>query len=581
MGIDPQRQMVDGGTRMVFVIAARSLVFSLAIGVSLVLVSGCSTSASVEVANTEPASPDSVTTESVTTDSVTTEDVDSAADDDVAADPMPTVVPVPSRAQQSASEQSRVYASMSDVDFMNGFTYNTGFDFGPGEATVTDGFHENGEFGDIDYYWFGVTQVELGDLDGDGSDEAIVATSWNGGGSGFFDSVTAYRLVDGMVTEAGQGLFGDRADGGIYDVRIEDGVANVWSFSTTLGACCPNEITRNTLVMGEHWLAQADRGVTRTWMSLNAYQDVEELKFLPGTSSAAIAIYGSDTEGTFKFEAGQGQLLTFDLTDGPAPADISVMNLLTGEILSGLAKMVLPSDAVYEVGVVFEAERAEKTTIDVIIDDGESEPPVNWVPTVEQLVITDEPFVGTSLVWPVFASDQPGTDAVNEALADYVTALDDPWIEDVTMFSDPLDESSYEIAYDVTFSTAEIVSVRFDYYDYVCCRPYPNYGHRAVVLDLTAGRLIPVDEILDLSRIEAINELWITELEKQGLLPDTAAAVLSEQPRFDSLTLVPGGVEFGTDRNSLGGGMPGTRTVVTFDQLGALVTPELRARLTS
>jgi hypothetical protein len=568
---------------MVVVPAFRSLVVSLAMGVLVASGAGCSITASVDVANTDPAQTDTTTapasTDSVTPDSVTTQDVEAAVEDGVAADPTPTVVPGHNRDQQSASEQPLMYGSMSDVDFMNGFTYNTGFDFGPGEATVADGFHENGEFGDIDYYWFGVTQVELGDLDGDGSDEAIVATSWNGGGSGFFDSVTAYRLVDGMVTEAGRGLFGDRADGGIYDVRIEDGVAQVWSFSTTLGACCPNEITRNTLIMGDHWLAQADRSVTRTWMSLNSYQDVDELKFLPGTSSAVLAIYGSDTEGTFTFEAGQGQLLTFELTDGPAPAGISVTNLATGEILSGLAEMLLPSDAVYEVGVVFEAQRDETTTIDVIIDDGEPEPPVIWVPTVEQVVVTNEPFVRTSLVWPVFASEQPGANAANEALADYVTALDDDWVEDVTEFSDPLDDSSYEIAYDVTLATAEIVSVRFDYYDYVCCRPYPDYGQRAVVLDLAAGRLIPVDEILDLSRIEAINELWITELEKQDLLPATVAAVLSEQPRFDSFTLFPGGVEFGTDRNSLGGGMPGTRTFVTFDQLGALVAPALLARL--
>ncbi|MBT5758004.1 MAG: hypothetical protein HOI41_23905, partial [Acidimicrobiaceae bacterium] len=51
------------------------------------------------------------------------------------------------------------------------------------------------------------------------------------------------------------------------------------------------------------------------------------------------------------------------------------------------------------------------------------------------------------------------------------------------------------------------------------------------------------------------------------------------QPGFDSLTLLPHGVEFGTMRNGLGGGSPGTLTVVGYDQLGSLVNPDLLIRL--
>ena len=159
--------------------------------------------------------------------------------DGVAADQASTVVPALSRDQQSALEQTPIYGSIRDVDFMNGFTFDTGLDFGPTAVTVVGGFYENGEFGDDEFYWFGVTQVDIGDLDGDGAEEAIVATSWNGGGTGYFDTVSAFRLADGVVESAGSVLFGDRADGGIYDVRIEDGSAYVWSFSSTMGACWP------------------------------------------------------------------------------------------------------------------------------------------------------------------------------------------------------------------------------------------------------------------------------------------------------------------------------------------------------
>ena len=138
---------------------------------------------------------------------------------------MVTAVPERSNTQQSTPEHDQIYASIRDVDFMNGFSYHTGFDLESSMSTVTDGSFENGQIGDVGYYWFGVTDVDFGDLNNDGADEAIVTTSWNGGGSGYFDSVRAFRLVDGEVQAAGTVLFGDRADGGVFDARIEDGTA--------------------------------------------------------------------------------------------------------------------------------------------------------------------------------------------------------------------------------------------------------------------------------------------------------------------------------------------------------------------
>lgn len=555
----------------------RRLLLCVAFGV-VGLGAGCGNDVSV-AADPTPA-PTETPTAPASTNNVSAEDVDTTVVDGVAADPASTVVPVRSRGQQSTSERGQTYASIRDVDFLDGFSYDTGFEFGSSMATVTDGSYENGEFGDDDYFWFGVTDVDFGDLNGDGLEDAIVATSWNGGGSGYFDSVSAFQLVEGTVEPAGTVLFGDRADGGIHDMRIENGLTYVWSFSTTLGACCPNEIARHTLVLGEHWLVRADVSRTRTWMSLDSYDSEfgNELKFLPGTSSALVSVYGWENDGVFTFEANQSQRLTLALTGGPAPADISVTVLATGEILSGLAEMVLPVDGFYEVTVTFDGEREETTMVDVIIDDGAPIPAVSWTPAVEQLLLTKEPLVTTSLVWPVFLSDQPGTEAANDALASFVLGFDDAWVEDVTEFSTPLDESNYDVQYDVTFATDQIVSVRFDYYDYVCCRPYPNYGPISAVLDLQAGRLVPVNEIVDMDRIDEVNRLWVTELENQGLLPE-AAALLAEQPHFDSLTLVPEGVEFGTGRNSLGGGFGGTLAVVTYEELGNLMNADLLARL--
>ena len=98
------------------------------------------------------------------------------------------------------------------------------------------------------------------------------------------------------------------------------------------------------------------------------------------------------------------------------------------------------------------------------------------------------------------------------------------------------------------------------------------------MLDLATGRLLALEDIVDTSRIDEINEVWIGELDTQGGLR-SAAQLRGEAPQFDSLTLLPDGVEFGTDRNSLGGGTPGTATFVSFTQLGDLVNPELVARI--
>ena len=562
--------------------SAGRLVVCLALGIAGLSV-GCSNDVSIEAPDVARSTVEP-TRAPASTNNVSAEDVDTTVDVGAVEDPMVTAVPERSNTQQSTPEHDQIYASIRDVDFMNGFSYHTGFDLESSMSTVTDGSFENGQIGDVGYYWFGVTDVDFGDLNNDGADEAIVTTSWNGGGSGYFDSVRAFRLVDGEVQAAGTVLFGDRADGGVFDARIEDGTAYVWSFSTTLGACCPSEIRRNTLVLGEYWLAQADATPTQAWISLDSYRTDRELKFLPGTSSAMVVMYEWENQGAFTFDAAQGQRLTLAHTGGPAAATISVTSLVTGQVFSGLADVVLPADGLYEVTIAFDAERDTNTTFDVIIDDGDLAPPISWLPAVEQRVVTEEPYVTTSLVWPVFSSDKPGTAAANDALASFVLGLDDSWIEDVTEFSTPLDDSSYDIQYEVTVATAEIVAVRFDFYDYVCCRPYPNYGPISAVLDLQAGRLLPVNEIVDMNRIDEINRLWITELDKQQLLADTVDALLTDvfvsgQPGFDSLTLLPHGVEFGTMRNGLGGGSPGTLTVVGYDQLGSLVNPDLLIRL--
>ena len=331
----------------------RRLLLGLAVGVTALAAAGCADDASV-VADPAPAAIEAPSIPAAASD-VRADDVDTQSGEATAADTASTAVPVRDRGQQSTptntNSTEQTYRTIRDVDFMNGFTYESDLEFGPPETTVDDGSYSNGEFGDSDYYWFGAVDVDFGDVDGDGSEEAVVTTTWNSGGTGYFDAVRAFRLVEGQVEAAGVVPFGDRGDGGVFDVRVEDGSISVWSFSTTLGACCPNEIRATTLVLGDHWLAQADRGPTRTFFSSNASDD-NELKFLPGTSSAIVAIYGYETQSVFTFDAAQGQVLSVALAGGPAATEISVTSLATGQVMSAHPDVVLPEDGFYQVDLV-------------------------------------------------------------------------------------------------------------------------------------------------------------------------------------------------------------------------------------
>lgn len=72
--------------------------------------------------------------------------------------------------------------------------------------------------------WFSVGDPVYGDLDGDGVDEAIVPTTCGGGGTGVFSNATLFALRRGRWAEVTRLGEGDRAAGGLDDVRIEHGV---------------------------------------------------------------------------------------------------------------------------------------------------------------------------------------------------------------------------------------------------------------------------------------------------------------------------------------------------------------------
>jgi len=91
---------------------------------------------------------------------------------------------------------------------------------------------------------FKVTEPVFGDLDGDGTEEAVLVTCLNGGGTGRFSHIGVYAIRDGKETVIGGIPGGDRGDGGIDDVKLQGKVLIVSRMMSMAddGACCPSKL---------------------------------------------------------------------------------------------------------------------------------------------------------------------------------------------------------------------------------------------------------------------------------------------------------------------------------------------------
>jgi hypothetical protein len=125
------------------------------------------------------------------------------------------------------------------VDFKN-FTYEPTC-AGEKSKKVTV---KKGEFtipsGD-DQMYFTVTEVAYGDLNGDQTEEAIITTLCNTGGTGQFSEGFIYSLKDGKPEFLTRFEGGDRAYGGLRSAKAENGLLVVKrnDVSDSGGACCP------------------------------------------------------------------------------------------------------------------------------------------------------------------------------------------------------------------------------------------------------------------------------------------------------------------------------------------------------
>lgn len=200
-----------------------------------------------------------------------------------------------------------VAAPVSATDFQN-FTYPI-FDE---QVTVV-----NGEFtrdNPDNRMFFQVMKVVRGDFDQNGSPDAIVVTGANTGGTGFFtDGLIYVDGPNGQPTLFGTLGMGDRADGGVFDVRIVSGRIVVERFGqVNSGACCANRITTTTLRRSGSGLTRVGATTRRVFVQAGegTAASPARLRFLKGTSTGTVEGDASLPKLQVAFDAGKGQRLT-------------------------------------------------------------------------------------------------------------------------------------------------------------------------------------------------------------------------------------------------------------------------------
>ncbi len=227
------------------------------------------------------------------------------------------------------------------------------------ELQTVDGVAEEGNNTDGDYLHFEVLDVDHGDIDGDGIEEAIVTTLENTGGTGQFTDAVVFRYTNsGPVQVTSHGI-GDRSDGGIHDVVIVNGVAQIQRFSNGQGACCPTEISTYFVKLKGNKLVTAKPTTVRATINLGSLEDAAttEIKFLKGTSTANLE--GSANEragGYFDARAGQTVSLRVLKADGKSLAGVARLmrnSTVLLEVKQGSSSSIkLPSTGRYRIELV-------------------------------------------------------------------------------------------------------------------------------------------------------------------------------------------------------------------------------------
>lgn len=217
------------------------------------------------------------------------------------------------------------------VDFKN-FTYQP-YCAGPDEPTKVT--VKNGEFSEekkvddfTERFYFEVFSIIYGDVNGDRSEDAVILTVCNTGGTGNFSEGFIYEMKNGQPALVARIPGGDRAYGGLREARIENGLLVVESndVGEMGGACCPEYIVTTKYRLRGDKLEQSGAESKRE------IYPAKRVEFSKGASKSTFTINLNENEDLKRFVVGarRGQTLTVTAVPGDRSKTIEV-SLFKGE----------------------------------------------------------------------------------------------------------------------------------------------------------------------------------------------------------------------------------------------------------
>ena len=155
---------------------------------------------------------------------------------------------------------------------------------------------------------FAIDRAYFADIDSDGKEEAIVAVTQWGGGTGFFSDAFVFKLINGYPRVIDRFGVGDRSMGGIRDIRAYKGVVSVErNDAGTFGsACCVEFVTTDRYKWNGKQLSLFGTQIRHSLFP------VTNIRFKTGEWSATQdVLFGKDDERKrFVIQARAGQKLT-------------------------------------------------------------------------------------------------------------------------------------------------------------------------------------------------------------------------------------------------------------------------------
>ena len=265
---------------------------------------------------------------------------------------------------EPAFGKSTVDDQIRKVDFKN-FTYRPSCVYDDNKnVTVKNGefSKEKQEDGYVDRFYFNVSSVSYGDLNGDNSEEAVILTVCNTGGTGNFSEGFVYTMKGEKPALFATIPGGDRADGGLRSAKVDNGQLVVESNDPgeTGGSCCPQVAVTTRYDVSSGKLKQVGKQEKRDLFPS------QRVSFPKGSSGTTINIKVPAGEGR-RYIVGARAGQTLDVSINTYKADVGLLgDYQTKQNTNGFTA-VLPDNGDYTVEVTNYQDSAVDVTLNIRI----------------------------------------------------------------------------------------------------------------------------------------------------------------------------------------------------------------------